>query len=295
MSQEEKSINLNPEHTISQGESLEALPDSEHPEELISSSGLKPENELSAGEGSFAKKIDQARREIDNSPEKEQYEQKEIKNMAEFLEVLEDRILESDDEEEKIKLAFHLIKIKGALHQAKIKPGKLSLMGLSAEDLVEYNHHKRKLEVRRDILDDFEKNQKFFATIFSEVQIEKDKNIRDVGFQLLSVQKKISINKEIDKKERQATERVFDKLGINTALKLYNYVKPEKLADYFLEKEIEKRKDKINFLNSSAWALYLSRLFKKGAPELYKKLKTKNYSWRAKVKDVLTLESENTR
>jgi len=278
------SPDLDSRHEIGIGEEKKQLPSPEDLEKLEAPSsdmfledGQKKENAIA-----------EAEEDIKNSPEKR--EKKEIKNMAEFLEVLEDKIEQSDDEGEKKKLAFHLVKIKGALRQARVSSDKVSLMSLSSEELSEYNRQKHKLMVREDILDDLARNQQFFATIFSEMKLEKDKNIRDAGFQLLTIKKKLSINKEIDKKERQVTARVFDNLGVNTALKLYNFTKPEELADYFLKEEVGKRmekREKINKAQSIMISMYLSKLFKKGTPELYKKLKAKKYAWRAKVWDLV--------
>jgi len=263
---------LNPEHALKDSKHHQEIELEEHP--ILD---LKNERK---------EEIDNIEGDIRNTPEKEQYEQKEIKTVAEFLEVLENEIMESDDEKEKKELAFHLIKIKGALRQAGLKAKKLSLMSLNNEEMIDYDRFKKKIKVRRDILDDFSRNQQFFATIFSEIKLEKDKDIRDTGFQLLTIKKKMNINKEVSKKERQATIRTFDNLGIDTALKLYDFANPEELANYFLEKEVKKRleeRGKINKAKSILIAVYLSRLFKKGAPELYKKLKEKKYAWRAKV------------
>jgi hypothetical protein len=272
-----------------------ALFDSEHLKEIE----LKEQPILEAGDENVTKgqttedltgdqaEADKTRKDINSSSEKQ--EQKKIKNTAEFLEVLEDKILQCEDgkdDEKKMKLSFHLIKIKGALRQAGLKPEKLSLMGLSSDELTDYDRTENKLKVRGDILDDLEKNQQFLATIFSEVQIEK-KGIRDIGFQLLTIKKKMSINKEIGKKEKQATERTFDEMGISKALDMYDFKNPKELADYFLEKEVEKRRGKINFLNYFTVANTLSQLFKKGAPKLYDELRKKKYPWRSKVKELV--------
>ena len=138
--------------------------------------------------------IADVKQDIKNSPEKQ--ENKEIKTAADFLEVLENEILklkENEDEEKGIKLAYHLIKIKGALRQAKIRPEKLNLMSLSNDEMVDYDENKKKLKVRKDILEDIGNNQPFLATIFSEIQLERKEDVKDTGFQLLTLKKKISI------------------------------------------------------------------------------------------------------
>lgn len=269
--------NLNPENEIKAPEALEKL-------KAPSSDMFLEEGEKNPPEQQT--EVEETIKDINNSPEK--HEQKEIKNVAEFLEVLEDRIMqckEDGDNEEKMKLAFHLIKVKGSLRQAKLRPEKLSLMALSSDELTKYDRTKNKLKVRKDILDDLKRDQQFLATIFSEIRLGSE-GTRDIGFQLLAIKKKMPINKEIDKKERQATERTFDNLGINKALNLYDFRNPEKLADYFLEKEVVKRleeRKKINKPKSILMAVYLSALFKKGAPELHKKLREGEYAWQSKV------------
>jgi len=280
---------LDPHTELGPGEEIDQLSPPASLEELEApTSDMFLEN----GETTNTKEdITEIVQEIKDSPEKQ--EQQEIKNVAEFLEVLEDRIVqckEDEDSEEEMKLAFHLIKIKGALRQAKLRPEKLNLMSSNNNKMVDYNKSKNKLKVREDILEDLERDQKFLATIFSEIQFEKKENNKDTGFQLLALKKKMPINMEINKKERQATERIFDELGMNTALKLYDFKHPEKLADYFLEKEVEKRlkeRKKINKAKSILVAIYLSSLFKKGAPELYDRLGDKNYAWRSKVWELI--------
>jgi len=274
---------LDPEHELKTGEKKDQLSSPEVLEELEAPiTDMFLEN---GKEGDIA----EAEEDIKNSPEKQ--EGREIKTVADFLEILEDEILELEekgDEEDGIKLAYHLIKIKGALRQAKIKPEKLSLMSLNNDEMVDYDRSKRKLKVRRDILEDLGRDLQFLKTVFTELQFEKNQDIRDTGFQLLLAKKKMSINKEVGKKERQATEGTFDNLGISKALDLYNFKNPEKLADYFLEKEVTKRLKSGRKIKPFQLAIYLYRVFKKGAPELYKELRKKKYDWRTKTKELIT-------
>ena len=278
---------LDPSNELMAGEKREQLPASEDLEKLEA-----PSPDMFLGDGkndsTTQKEVEKTREDIKNSPEKKE-QKEEIRDVSEFLEVLESRIAESEGSE-KVSLSFHLRKIKEALRQAKLKPKEIKLMSSTNKEDINYKRNEREIRIREDILDDVLKDKRLFATIFSEGQIEKTRDIRDLGFQLLAIEKRMPINREIGKIEKQAAERAFSNLGLNQALKLYDFKNPEKLADSFLEKDLEKRmqkRGKINKMESIAVAIYLSQVFKKGAPKLYKKLQDRKYAWRAKVGELV--------
>ena len=64
---------------------------------------------------------------IENSKEIPEEKQENIKTVADFINNLEERLLNTEDEEEKTKIAYHLVRIKGAFNKAGVKLDKFNI------------------------------------------------------------------------------------------------------------------------------------------------------------------------
>ncbi|MCK4540303.1 hypothetical protein KAU09_04075 [Candidatus Parcubacteria bacterium] len=222
-------------------------------------------------------------------PEKE-YEQ--IKTMADFIRVLEDRLAATEDAQEKNAIAYNLLRVQSAFVGLKVKPAKFKIGIAKDGKLSVYNKNVQEFRVSPELLESIEDcklDAKTMGISFKEAEIEKS-GILDTGFQQLMIEKSGINSGEYHKEERWSVKRIFGKWGEKNVLDLVK--EPKKLADYFLEKEIEKRLKQARKIEAKELAPYLSDQFKKGAPKLHEKLRKSGYGFRGRVKEII-LNLEN--
>ena len=219
---------------------------------------------------------------IKNSKEIPEEKQENIKTVADFINSLEKRLLNIEDEEEKIKIAYHLVRIKGAFNKAGVKPYKFNIGATKDGSWSMYDKAGNSFKVDPELIENSKVDQNLLGIVIKEAEEEK-KGFPDIGFQQLAIKGV----KEYHKEERESAFRIFAKWNKDKVLNLYNIKAPEKLADYFLEKEVEKRFRKNPKINSSQLGKYLRAIFKKGAPELYKKLQANGYGFRTRTKEII--------
>ena len=230
-------------------------------------------------------------KDIENSKEVPEEKQENIKTVADFINNLEECLLNTEDEEEKTKIAYHLVRIKGAFNKAGVKLDKFNIGVTEDGRWSMYDKAGNSFKIDPELIENSKVDQNLLSIVLEEAEAEK-KGFSDIGFQQLAIKKLIGAN-EHHKEERDSAFRVFVKWDKDKVLNLYNIKSPEKLADYFLEKEVEKRFRKNSKINSSQLGKYLRVIFKKGAPELYKKLQANGYGFRTRTKEIILSLEKN--
>ena len=220
---------------------------------------------------------------------KKEYEQ--IKTMADFIKILEDRLVATEDTQKRNAIAYNLLRIKSAFVGLKIKPEKFKIGATEDDKLSVYNKSVQEFRVAPELLElieDCKLDAKVMGISFKEAEIEKS-GVADTGFQQLMIEKSGVNSGEYHKKERSLAKRIF---GVEeNVLDLID--KPKEFADFFLEKEIEKRLKQGRDMKAKDLAPYLLAQFKKSAPKLYKKLQASGYDFRKRVKEIISRLKSN--
>ncbi|MCK5510152.1 hypothetical protein KAI65_01225 [Candidatus Parcubacteria bacterium] len=223
-------------------------------------------------------------------PEKE-YEQ--IKTMADFIKMLEDRLTIAEDVQEKNAIAYNLLRVKNAFVELKIKPEKFKIGITEDGKWSAYNKNVQEFRVSKELLESVEDcrvDAKEMKISFKEAELGKD-GVADTGFQQLIIEKSGVNSGEYHKEEKWGVKRIFCKWGEKNVLDLID--KPKEFADFFLKKEIEKRLKQARKIKSKDLASYLSKQFEKGAPKLYQKLKASNYDFCTRTKEIILSLEKN--
>ena len=185
---------------------------------------------------------------IENSKKVPEEKQENIKTVADFINNLEERLLNTEDEEEKTKIAYHLVRIKGAFNKAGVRLDKFNIGATEDGRWSMYDKAGNSFKVDPDLIENSKIDQNLLGIVLEEAEAEK-KGFADIGFQQLAMKKLIGA-REYHKDKRESALRVFPQWRKDKVLNLYNIKAPEKLADYFLKKEVEKLKDSL--INSLA-------------------------------------------
>jgi len=230
-------------------------------------------------------------KDIKDSKKIPEEKQENIKTVADFINNFEECLLNTEDEEEKIKIAYHLVRIKGAFNKAGVKPDKFNIGATKNGSWSMYDKAGNSFKIDPELIENSKVDQNLLSIVLNEAEEEK-KGFPDIGFQQLAIKKSVGA-REYHKKERERAFRTFVKWDKDKVLNLYNIKAPEKLADYFLKKEVEKRFRKNSKINSSQLGKYLRAIFKKGAPELYKKLQANGYGFRTRTKEIISNLGKN--
>lgn len=233
-----------------------------------------------------AKKIAETVAEIKNTPEVLEKEYAEIKTMADFIEYLKAGLLAAKDEQEKKALAISLLRLKSAFTGLRKKPDQYKIGVTAKGEWSVYKKNAREFRVSPEILSavqDCRISAKEMNIAFREAELE-EKGVADTGFQQLLIENKFQGNTgEYHKKEKWSAKRIFGKSEDT----LDRVMDAKALADYFLEKEVQKRLDQGRDIKARELAADLSPRFKKGAPEAFKKLMRQNYSFREQIQNIL--------
>ncbi|MCK5319853.1 hypothetical protein KAJ61_00505 [Candidatus Parcubacteria bacterium] len=228
---------------------------------------------------------------IKNSKKIHEEKQENIRTVADFINNLEECLLNTEDEEEKTKIAYHLVRIKGAFNKSGVKPDKFNIGATKDGSWSMYDKAGNSFKIDPNLIENSKVDQNLLGIVLEEAEEEK-KGFSDIGFQQLAIKKLIGA-REYHKDKRESALRVFPQWRKDKVLNLYNIKAPEKLADYFLEKEVEKRFRKNSKINSSQLGKYLRVIFKKGAPELYKKLQANGYRFSTRTKEIISSLEKN--
>ncbi len=255
--------------------------------------------------------------EIDKEPEEEkpkpelvkskedieqEMEKQEIKinTVDDFINDLEWRHNECEDEQMKNKIALQVTKIETALRVAGLSADKVYVSKMPDGVLGLFYPNANRVEFSEDLLSDFNSDEQLIKTVFVHEEVHKDKKFADEGLTQLFVKKKISATPGIYEEEQRAAKRAFYKVGIDRALKLYDIDHPGRLFGECLKigleykyrgqtkmlEGIESNKRRLEFLSSKEKER-ISREFKKGAEELFKKLIPHNYNIKKEIKKIL--------
>ena len=230
-------------------------------------------------------------KDIKYSKEIPEEKQENIRTVADFINNLKECLLNTEDEEEKTKIAYHLVRIKGAFNKAGVRPDKFNIGATKDGSWSMYDKAGNSFKVDPELIENSKIDQGLLGIVLEEAKAEKQ-GFADIGFQQLAMKKLIGAL-EYHKDKRESALRVFPQWRKDKVLNLYNIKSPEKLADYFLKKEVEKRFRKNSKINSSQLGKYLRVIFKKGAPELYKKLKANGYGFRTRTKEIILSLEKN--
>ena len=230
-------------------------------------------------------------KDIKYSKEIPEEKQENIRTVADFINNLKECLLNTEDEEEKTKIAYHLVRIKGAFNKAGVRPDKFNIGATKDGSWSMYDKAGNSFKVDPELIENSKIDQGLLGIVLEEAKAEKQ-GFADIGFQQLAMKKLIGAS-EYHKDKRESALRVFPQWRKDKVLNLYNIKSPEKLADYFLQKEVEKRFRKNSKINSSQLGKYLRAIFKKGAPELYKKLQANGYGFRARTKEIILSLEKN--
>lgn len=258
---------------------------------------LKPADSDQAEAGTEkipAKEIVKTVEEIKNTPEVLEKEYAEIKTMADFIEYLKAGLLAAKDEQEKKALAISLLRLKSAFTGLRKKPDQYKIGVTAKGEWSVYKKNAREFRVSPEILSavqDCRISAKEMNIAFREAELE-EKGVADTGFQQLLIENKFQGNTgEYHKKEKWSAKRIFGKSEDT----LDRVMDAKALADYFLEKEVQKRLDQGREIKARELAAYLSPRFKKGAPEVFKKLMRQNYSFREQIQAILDKSEKSER
>lgn len=224
--------------------------------------------------------------EIKSAKEIPEIRQEKINTVADFVKELEESLSNMDDEKERIEIAYHIARINGALRMADTKAEKIRIGALKDGRLSVYDRNQQTIKVDEDLLENIADYGKVMGLAVKEAEMEKG-GILDVGFQQLVIAKSGISSGEYHKKEKWSVARIFGKWGQTDVLDLYSIKTPKKLADYFLEKEIDQRLKKGRKLKAEEIAPYLEKQFKLGAPILYKKLMQAGYGFRGRAREII--------
>lgn len=234
---------------------------------------------------------EKALKDIQSAKEIPKKEYEEIKTMADFIKILEDKLATTGDVQEKNAIAYSLLRVKNIFAELKIKPEKFKIGVIENGKWGAYNKNSQELRAAPELLElikDCKMDMNIMGISFKEAEIEKS-GVADTGFQQLMIEKSGVNSGEYHKKERGLTKRIF---GVEkNVLDLID--KPKEFADYFLEKEIEKRLKQGRKIKAKDLAPYLLAQFKKGAPKLYKKLQASGYDFRKRVKEIISRLKSN--
>lgn len=267
-------------------EPLEELgaPETEKPGHQLDDGIIKePDYQLEDGE---ADDYDKTVAEIKNEPVNERTELKEmpVKTLQDFFDSIEERIAASEDQNEKQELMFHLLKIKSASRKGNIEPEQMYIgLGAGDEGLVVYEKPNRKLKIDGEVLDDFHSNTATFERLFTVADAVKA-GIKDEGIQELVAHRRANFNYGEEARQAKLGMKNLDEKKLTN---IYDWDKPEELADYFLKTEVALRLKKNKKLNPLFVGNYLKGVFKKSAPDLYRRLQKRNYKWVGDTRQIM--------
>ncbi len=233
---------------------------------------------------------------ISGSVEQEK-EKREINTVADFIDYLEDWGVGSEkDDSLRGKAAAQIIKIRVGLSAAGLRAETVKVRQMPGGVLGLFDPASRQIEISEEMLADFNSDKRLIETVFVHEETHKG-GIADEGLTQLSVRKKISAKTDIYSSEQEAAKRTFYRLGVATALKLYDLDHPYKLFERFLgaglkykyghkldELSDRKKLEKI----AKEESVKLSTDFKKGAQRLYDALELQGYDFRKSVREILS-------
>lgn len=226
--------------------------------------------------------------EINNEPVNEQMEIKEmpVKTLADFFESMEERIAACEDQAEKQEMMFHLFKIKAASKIGHLKPEYINIgFDDDEDDIVVFDpaNPRKGLKIDGRVLDNFYNDSSVFRRLFTVADAAKA-GVKDKGMQELIAYRTGHFS--LGEEARQ-TRLGFKNLDEYKAAKVYDWKRPSELADYFLQKELGLRLRKNPKVKYHDTAKYLKGVFKKAAPDLYKRLQQRDYGWYSKAKEIV--------
>ena len=227
-------------------------------------------------------------------------EQREINTVKDFIDDLEWKHNECEDEQMKNKIALQVTKIETALRVSGLNADKVYISRMPDGVLGLFDSNANRIEFSEDLLSDFNSGEQLMKTVFVHEGVHKNKKFVDEGLTQLFVKKRISATPGIYEEEQRAAKRAFYKIGVDKALKLYDIDHPGRLFGECLRtgleikykgqtkilKGIESNKRKLEFVSSKEKER-ISREFKKGAEELFKKLIPHGYDIKKNIKKIL--------
>ena len=153
--------------------------------------------------------------------------------------------------------------------------------------------------ISRDLLEDFDTSKQLIKHVLVHEGMHK-KGIHDEGVAEIKTAKKLSDGLGFYVGEQQRAKSAFYREGIDKALELYDIERPDELFEYYLQVELEKnfqgKKSRLEKIkgNERSRELEVSKQeekirkgFKKGADELFDKLKQRNYSIKKRTREIL--------
>lgn len=221
-----------------------------------------------------------------------------INTVADFVDALEWSYDLTEDKETQKKLGHQITKIEMSLNSAGFSADKVYVEKTPKGVLGLYYPSDRKTAVSKDLLEDFIAGQRFIAHVLYHERMHK-KGSADEAVAEIKTKESIPISVQFYVSEQEKFRGTFHKVGRDKALSIYNIAHPDKLVDCYLEVELEnnykgktgklkklENKRSLEFtVNKEAEGL--AKKFKKGVPRLNEKLEQRNYSIKAKVREVL--------
>jgi len=228
-------------------------------------------------------------------------EQVEIKinTMADFLKSLKWSYDLTEDENAKKQIAHQIVKIEMGLNGTGYSAEDVKVEDTSDGVLGLYSPGSGKTAISKDLLEDFETSQQLIKHVLVHERNHKE-GIYDEGLAERKASKRLSDGLSFYVGEQQRAKSAFYREGIDKALELYDLDNPDELFEYYLQVELEKnfkgqdsklRKIKENEKSREIIVDQqeekIRKGFKKGADELFDKLKQRNYSIKKRTREIL--------
>ncbi|MCX6785899.1 MAG: hypothetical protein NTZ18_03565 [Candidatus Komeilibacteria bacterium] len=248
-----------------------------------------------------------------NKPEQE-INLEEIKNIQDLLRFWLKTSQETEDQSQKIELAYCIVKMKEALGMAKLTPEEVQFEvvegqeGIGQYDIGYYYENEGKISLTSETL---KLPPEHFPGILIHESIHAGKinhgrRVFDEGFcELLTLKILPNAIKGDYVAEKNKAGKVFDKGEMAEALEKYDFDKPLPLVVYYLGVEWKDRFDKEikgDYLQKSSEASFnedkylagvlkanehVTKDFKQGVPDIYHKIKEQNLDFDQLSLDVL--------
>ena len=223
----------------------------------------------------------------------------QVNTMADFLKSLKWTHDLAEDEETKRQTAHQITKIEMSLSSAGYSADKIKVKELGDGTLGAYYVVSGEVAISKDLLEDMDAGKRLITHVLRHEKFHKE--FLDEGLTELATSKRLSDGLSFYVTKKQKAESAFYNTGVDKALSLYNIKKPDELLEYYLQVELEKnfqgqtaklKKMKGNERNLEFQVKKqedkIKEGFKKGASELFKKLRSRNYSIKKRTREILT-------